>query len=129
MDFVAGNNASKYGTLTKVSKATTPRDLQKPPVIEDIKLLDENGGRSTRYQLDLLTFIKNLKLNNLRYLALRIYRSYNQRTSFIKFPSCNAAITDLLLKDSCKADACFVWCISLPKKSIILLFNSSLANR
>ena len=108
MDFVAGINASKYGTLTKVSKATTPRDLQKPPVIEAIKLLDEN---------------------NLRYLALRIYRSYNQRTSFIKFPSCNAAITDLLLKDSCKADACFVWCISLPKKSIILLFNSSLANR
>ena len=53
VDFVAGINASKYGTLTKVSKATTPRDFQKTPVIEAIKLLDENGGRSTRYQFDL----------------------------------------------------------------------------
>lgn len=51
--FVGGINASKYGTLTKISKATATRDLQGLLALEAIILLGESGGRSTRYQLNL----------------------------------------------------------------------------
>lgn len=51
--FVGGINASKYGILTKVSKATATRDLQDLLAIKAIIPLGESGGRSTRYQLNL----------------------------------------------------------------------------
>ncbi|MDB5112469.1 MAG: cell filamentation protein Fic [Mucilaginibacter sp.] len=51
--FVGGINASKYGTLTKVSKATATRDLQDLLAIKAIIPLGESGGRSTRYGLNL----------------------------------------------------------------------------
>jgi Fic family protein len=51
--FIGGINASKYGTLTKISKATATRDLQDLLAMEAIIPLGEGGGRSTRYQLNL----------------------------------------------------------------------------
>lgn len=51
--FVGGINASKYGTLTKISKATATRDLQDLLAMGAIIPLGESGGRSTRYQLNL----------------------------------------------------------------------------
>ncbi|WP_069658329.1 Fic family protein [Arcticibacter eurypsychrophilus] len=52
--FVGGINASKYGTLTKVSKATATRDLQNLLSLDALIPLSEAGGRSTRYQLNLV---------------------------------------------------------------------------
>ena len=49
--FEGGINASKYGAITKVSKATLTRDLQDLLVIGAIIPHGEGGGRSTRYQL------------------------------------------------------------------------------
>ena len=51
--FVGGINASKYGTLTRISKATATRDLQDLLAMEAIIPLGKSGGRSTRYQLNL----------------------------------------------------------------------------
>ncbi|HXI01448.1 MAG TPA: Fic family protein [Sphingobacteriaceae bacterium] len=51
--FEGGINAAKYGSLTKVSKATATRDLQDLLAIEAIMLSGDGGGRSTRYQLNL----------------------------------------------------------------------------
>ena len=51
--FVGGINASKYGTLTRVSKATATRDLQELLAIKAIVPLGESGGRSTKYELNL----------------------------------------------------------------------------
>ncbi len=49
--FEGGINATKYGSLTKVSKATATRDLQH---LSDIKaLVVQGGGRSTRYVINL----------------------------------------------------------------------------
>lgn len=51
--FEGGINASKYGAITKVSKATATRDLQDLLAIGAIIPHGEGGGRSTRYQLAL----------------------------------------------------------------------------
>ncbi len=51
--FVGGINASKYGTLTSISKATATRDLQELLAIGALIPLGESGGRSTRYELNL----------------------------------------------------------------------------
>ena len=50
--FEGGMNASKYGSITKVSKATATRDLQELLEIKAFVLLGEAGGRSTRYQIN-----------------------------------------------------------------------------
>ena len=49
--FRGGINASKYGSLTRVSKATATRDLQ--ALVERGVLLPVGGGRSQRYELSL----------------------------------------------------------------------------
>lgn len=51
--FTGGMNASKYGSLTKTSKATATRDLQ-DLLTKDVVVLLGAGGRSTKYQLNLL---------------------------------------------------------------------------
>ena len=51
--FVGGINASKYGTLTRISKSTATRDLQELLAIGALIPLGESGGRSTRYELNL----------------------------------------------------------------------------
>ncbi len=51
--FKGGMNASKYGSLTKVSKATATRDLQNLLEAGAILLIGNAGGRSTRYQVNL----------------------------------------------------------------------------
>jgi Fic family protein len=48
--FEGGMNARKYISLTKASKATATRDLQH--LLELGALLQEGGGRSTRYRLN-----------------------------------------------------------------------------
>lgn len=50
--FVGGMNASKYGSITRVSKATATRDLHRL-LSEGVFVLLEGGGRSTRYKLNL----------------------------------------------------------------------------
>ncbi|HUB60812.1 MAG TPA: Fic family protein [Puia sp.] len=50
--FAGGMNASKYGSITRVSKATATRDLQSLLELGAIKLLD-GGGRSTRYMVNI----------------------------------------------------------------------------
>lgn len=52
-EFQGGINASKYGSITKVSKATATRDLQNLLQIGALTLLGEAGGRSTKYQVNL----------------------------------------------------------------------------
>ena len=49
--FQGGINASKYGSLTKVSKATATRDLQELVEMGAIELVGQAGGRSTSYQI------------------------------------------------------------------------------
>jgi Fic family protein len=44
-------NASKYGSLTKISKATATRDLQ--DLLEKKIFIVIGAGRNTRYQVDL----------------------------------------------------------------------------
>lgn len=51
--FAGGMNASKYGSLAKISKATATRDLQDMLKIGAIMLFGEAGGRSTKYQVNL----------------------------------------------------------------------------
>ena len=51
--FAGGMNASKYGSITKVSKATTTRDLQELLEIRAFIHFGEGGGRSTKYQVNL----------------------------------------------------------------------------
>lgn len=53
--FAGGMNASKYGSLTKVSKATATRDLQTLLEIGALVHLGEGGGRSTKYGVNLQT--------------------------------------------------------------------------
>ena len=43
--FAGGINASKYGSITKISKATATRDLQALLIIEALIPLGEGGGR------------------------------------------------------------------------------------
>lgn len=51
-DFEGGMTAKKYISITKTSKATATRDLQ---LLTEMKaMFAEAGGRSTRYQLNLL---------------------------------------------------------------------------
>lgn len=51
--FAGGINASKYGSITKVSKATAARDLQALLEIGALILWGEGGGRSTKYKVNL----------------------------------------------------------------------------
>lgn len=51
--FQGGMNAGKYGSLTKVSKATATRDLQALLEMGALVHLGEGGGRSTKYGLNL----------------------------------------------------------------------------
>jgi Fic family protein len=51
--FKGGINASKYGSLTKISKATATRDLQELLAKGAIIPFSESGGRSTSYQLNI----------------------------------------------------------------------------
>jgi Fic family protein len=51
--FAGGMNASKYGSLTKVSKATATRDLQVLLEMGALVYLGEGGGRSTKYKVNL----------------------------------------------------------------------------
>ncbi len=51
--FQGGMNASKYGSLAKISKATATRDLQELLKIGAIMPFGEAGGRSTKYQVNL----------------------------------------------------------------------------
>ncbi|HMH31907.1 MAG TPA: Fic family protein [Puia sp.] len=53
MGFVGGINAGKYGSITKVAKATATRDLQNLLEKGAIIPFGEGGGRSTKYQLSL----------------------------------------------------------------------------
>ncbi|OLY91804.1 hypothetical protein BUE76_07745 [Cnuella takakiae] len=46
-------NAGKYGSVTKVSKATATRDLQALLEMGALAYLGEGGGRSTKYGLNL----------------------------------------------------------------------------
>jgi Fic family protein len=51
--FEGGMNASKYGSISKVSKATATRDLQELLELGAFILLGEGGGRSTKYEVNL----------------------------------------------------------------------------
>ena len=51
--FEGGINASKYGSLTKTSKATATRDLQDLLQKGVLSFLGDGSGRSTKYQLNL----------------------------------------------------------------------------
>jgi Fic family protein len=50
-DFEGGMNATKYGSLNKISKATATRDLQELYSLGVFKIF--GGGRSTSYSLNL----------------------------------------------------------------------------
>jgi Fic family protein len=52
-EFAGGMNASKYGSIAKVSKATATRDLQDMLNLGAIIPFGEAGGRSTKYQVNL----------------------------------------------------------------------------
>ncbi|MGB8190294.1 MAG: Fic family protein [Chitinophagaceae bacterium] len=52
--FEGGMNASKYESITKVSKATATRDLQELLEIGAFILFGSGGGRSTKYQVGLM---------------------------------------------------------------------------
>jgi Fic family protein len=52
-NFNEGINASKYGSMTKTSKATATRDIQSLLETGALIPLGTAGGRSTRYQLNL----------------------------------------------------------------------------
>lgn len=51
--FEGGMNSSKYGSLTKVSKATATRDLQELLGLGVLTRLGNAGGRSTKYWINL----------------------------------------------------------------------------
>lgn len=51
--FQGGMNATKYGSITNVSKATATRDLQDLLRVGAIALIGKAGGRSTKYQVSL----------------------------------------------------------------------------
>ena len=51
--FADGVNASKYGSITKISKATATRDLQALLEIGALIPFGEGGGRSTKYAVNL----------------------------------------------------------------------------
>jgi Fic family protein len=51
--FAGGMNASKYGSIAKISKATATRDLQDLLKMDAFVLLGEAGGRSTKYLVNL----------------------------------------------------------------------------
>jgi Fic family protein len=51
--FAGGMNASKYGSITKISKATATRDLQALLEIGVLIPFGEGGGRSTKYAVNL----------------------------------------------------------------------------
>jgi Fic family protein len=51
--FAGGMNASKYGSITKISKATATRDLQALLEIGALIPFGEGGGRSTKYTVNL----------------------------------------------------------------------------
>lgn len=51
--FQGGMNASKYASITKVSKATATRDLQELLRIGAISIIGDAGGRSTKYQVQI----------------------------------------------------------------------------
>jgi len=51
--FEGGLNAKKYGSMTRVSKATATRDLQYLLEIGAIRRLGEAGGRGTRYDVNI----------------------------------------------------------------------------
>jgi Fic family protein len=51
--FQGGMNASKYTSITKISKATATRDLQDLLKMGAIILIGEAGGRSTKYDVNL----------------------------------------------------------------------------
>lgn len=50
--FAGGMNASKYGSITKISKATATRDLQALLEIGALIPFGEKGGRSTKYTVN-----------------------------------------------------------------------------
>ncbi|WP_204743354.1 Fic family protein [Pseudocnuella soli] len=52
--FQGGMNAGKYGSLTKVSKATATRDLQALLEMGALIYLGEGGGRSIKYGVNLV---------------------------------------------------------------------------
>lgn len=52
--FEGGINAGKYGSLTRVSKATATRDLQDLLTMGAIISSGDGGGRSTKYQVNIL---------------------------------------------------------------------------
>jgi Fic family protein len=52
--FEGGMSASKYGSIAKVSKATATRDLQELLEIGAFILFGPGGGRSTKYQVNLI---------------------------------------------------------------------------
>ncbi|WP_205514040.1 Fic family protein [Longitalea arenae] len=52
--FAGGMNASKYGSITKISKATATRDLQALLEIGALIPFGEGGGRSTKYAVNLI---------------------------------------------------------------------------
>jgi Fic family protein len=51
--FKGGITARKYGSLTKISKATATRDLQHLLAIGALLISNEGGGRNTSYMLNL----------------------------------------------------------------------------
>lgn len=51
--FAGGINAGKYGSITKISKATATRDLQVLLELGAIIPFGEKGGRSTKYTINL----------------------------------------------------------------------------
>lgn len=51
--FAGGINASKYGSLTKISKATATRDLQTLLEMGALIPFGKGGGRSTKYEVNL----------------------------------------------------------------------------
>lgn len=51
--FKGGMNASKYMAITKISKATATRDMQRLLEIGAFVQLGEAGGRSTSYEVNL----------------------------------------------------------------------------
>jgi Fic family protein len=52
--FEGGMNAGKYGSIAKVSKATATRDLQDLLEMGAFVLFGTGGGRSTRYQVNII---------------------------------------------------------------------------
>jgi Fic family protein len=52
-EFIGGMNASKYASITGISKATATRDLQELLQQGVVTLFGDGGGRSTKYRVNL----------------------------------------------------------------------------